>query len=100
MGGEAISASRRREWAESRECHAEIADVYGAAECSDVSTFYVLKNYDRYVESSVPIGKPIFNTQVYLLDDSLNPVPSGHAGEICIAGDAGFSPRQPRSGKR
>jgi len=87
LGGEAISASRIREWAESRECHAKIANVYGAAECSDVSTFYVLKNYDRYVESSVPIGKPIFNTQVYLLDDSLNPVPSGHTGEICIGGD-------------
>jgi amino acid adenylation domain-containing protein len=87
LGGEAISASRIREWAESKECQAEIANVYGAAECSDVSTFYVLKNYGRYVESSVPIGKPIFNTQVYLLDDSLNPVPSGHAGEICIAGD-------------
>jgi amino acid adenylation domain-containing protein len=87
LGGEAISASRIREWAESPECSAEVANVYGAAECSDVSTFYVLKDYKRYVESSVPIGKPIFNTQVYLLDESLNPVAPGVPGEICIAGD-------------
>jgi amino acid adenylation domain-containing protein len=87
LGGEAISASRIREWAESPECCAEIANVYGAAECSDVSTFYVLKNYERYVGSSVPIGKPIFNTQIYLLDESLNPVAFGLPGEICIAGD-------------
>jgi amino acid adenylation domain-containing protein len=87
LGGEAISASRIREWAESPECSAEIANVYGAAECSDVSTFHVLKDYKRYVESSVPIGKPIFNAQVYLLDESLNPVAPGVPGEICIAGD-------------
>jgi amino acid adenylation domain-containing protein len=87
LGGEAISASRIREWAEFPECSTEIANVYGAAECSDVSTFYVLKDYKRYVESSVPIGKPIFNTQVYLLDESLNPVAPGVPGEICIAGD-------------
>lgn len=87
LGGEAISASRIREWAESPECGAEIANVYGAAECSDVSTFYVLKDYKKYVASSVPIGKPIFNTQVYLLDESLNPVAPGEQGEICIAGD-------------
>lgn len=87
LGGEAISASRIREWAESRECSTKVANVYGAAECSDVSTFYVLKNYGRYVETSVPIGKPIFNTQIYLLDESLNPVAFGLPGEICIAGD-------------
>jgi amino acid adenylation domain-containing protein len=87
LGGEAISASRIREWASSPDCGAEVANVYGAAECSDVSTFYVLKDYARYVETSVPIGKPIFNTQVYVLDEFLNPVGFGLPGEICVAGD-------------
>jgi amino acid adenylation domain-containing protein len=87
LGGEAISASRIREWASSHDCGTEVANVYGAAECSDVSTFYVLKDYARYVETSVPIGKPIFNTQVYVLDEFLNPVGFGLPGEICIAGD-------------
>jgi amino acid adenylation domain-containing protein len=87
LGGEAISASRLRHWAESGRCNTEVANVYGAAECSDVSSFYRLKDYQRYIESSVPAGKPIYNSQVYILDKHLNPVPVGAAGEICLAGD-------------
>ena len=87
LGGEAISASRVKPWATSAECKAEIANVYGAAECSDVSSFYRLYDYDRYVETSVPIGKPIWNSQVYLVDQNLKQVPIGVTGEICLAGD-------------
>lgn len=36
---------------------------------------------------SIPIGKPVSNTQVYLLDRHLRPVPIGVLGEICIGGD-------------
>ena len=35
----------------------------------------------------VPIGKPIINTQIYILDQNMEPVPIGITGEICIAGD-------------
>ncbi|KAA3617203.1 MAG: amino acid adenylation domain-containing protein [Calditrichaeota bacterium] len=34
---------------------------------------------------TAPIGKPIINDQVYLLDENFNPVPIGVAGELCIA---------------
>lgn len=86
LGGEAISASRLRAWAESGECRTEAVNVYGVAECSDVSSFHRLKNYRRYVSTSVPLGKPIFNSQVYVLDGALRPVASGTVGEICLAG--------------
>lgn len=36
---------------------------------------------------AVPIGLPIHNMQVYILDDSLNPTPTGSIGEIYISGD-------------
>ncbi|MBD0255166.1 MAG: amino acid adenylation domain-containing protein [Cytophagales bacterium] len=38
-------------------------------------------------ESDIRIGKPIANTQVYLLNDRQQPVPRGGKGEICVAGD-------------
>jgi acyl-coenzyme A synthetase/AMP-(fatty) acid ligase len=87
LGGEPISASRLKKWTESEHCHAKVANVYGIAECTDVSIFYVLKDYDRYIKSSVPAGIPIFNTQFYILDDDLKLVPKGIVGEIFIGGD-------------
>jgi amino acid adenylation domain-containing protein len=87
LGGEAISASRLKRWAASADCGAQIANVYGAAECSDVSTFYLLHDFERYVETSVPIGKPTYNSQVYVLDEKLRRVPIGVTGEICLGGD-------------
>jgi amino acid adenylation domain-containing protein len=86
LGGEAISASRLKNWATAEGPKTRIANVYGAAECSDVSSYYVLHDFDRYIHSSVPIGKHIHNTQIYLLDDNLQLVPSGVTGEICLAG--------------
>ncbi|HXO22436.1 MAG TPA: amino acid adenylation domain-containing protein [Thermoanaerobaculia bacterium] len=87
LGGEAISASRLASWATSPDCTTEIANVYGAAECSDVSSFYRLQDFERYIKTSVPIGKPIYNSRIYILDEELRLVPIGVGGEICLAGE-------------
>lgn len=62
-----------------------IANVYGPTECTTFSTIYNLsENNINY--NSIPIGKPIANTYIYILDSNKEPVPIGTRGEIHIGG--------------
>ncbi|MFK5969463.1 MAG: amino acid adenylation domain-containing protein [Candidatus Marithrix sp.] len=60
-----------------------IWNLYGPTEATVWSTYYKLnKDCDNFV----PIGKPIANTQIYILDNNLQSVSIGIAGEIYIGG--------------
>ena len=87
LGGEAISGARLKDWVDSGTCKTELVNVYGIAECSDVSTYYRLHDFNRYVSGSVPIGIPIDNTRVYVMDSELHRMAVGEVGELCIAGE-------------
>jgi amino acid adenylation domain-containing protein len=63
-------------------------NVYGPTETTIWSTYYDLADYRE--GPAVPIGSPIANTSIHILDGDLNPTPQGAAGEICIGG-AGLS---------
>ena len=69
---------------------AELHNLYGPTEASvDVSFWACLhqsspKGNSITHQKTVPIGRPIANTQIYLLDEYLNPVPMGVAGEVYI----------------
>ncbi len=86
VGGEPLSAGRVANWATKAERRGKLVNVYGVAECTDVSSFYILKDFAKYTTSGVPIGKPIRNTQIHILDKNLLPVNPGEVGEICISG--------------
>jgi amino acid adenylation domain-containing protein len=86
LGGEPINAIRLRAWAEHAQNETRIANVYGTAECSDVSTYHILKHYAAYAARGVPAGFPIANTQIFVVDDCGRVVPPGEAGEIVICG--------------
>ncbi|SFD15634.1 non-ribosomal peptide synthetase [Pseudoalteromonas denitrificans] len=62
--------------------HAQLHNLYGPTEASIDVTAWTCSESDR----QVPIGYPIANTQIYILDDHLQPVPVGVAGEIFIGG--------------
>ena len=81
LGGEAVPSSLIRVLRQV--FHSEILNMYGPTETTVWSTC------GRVEESgtTVSIGTPIANTQVYLLDAALQPVPHGEPGELFIGGD-------------
>nr|WP_017317816.1 non-ribosomal peptide synthetase [Mastigocladopsis repens] len=60
--------------------------VYGPTENTTFSSYYCVQKLPE-LAISIPIGRPITNTQIYLLDTNLQPVPIGVVGELYIGGD-------------
>lgn len=63
----------------------EVWNMYGPTETTIWSTIQPVHHHD-IPEGYEPIGKPIANTTVYVLDKNLNPVPTGVPGELYIGG--------------
>ncbi len=59
-------------------------NLYGPTEAAIDVTYWSCQTSDAF--KTPPIGRPIQNSQIYLLDESLNPVPIGVTGELYIAG--------------
>ncbi|HEX3045261.1 MAG TPA: amino acid adenylation domain-containing protein [Bacillota bacterium] len=63
-----------------------IIHVYGPTESTVYATYYPIDEINQKM-GTVPIGKPLANTQVYIVDKNNNLQPVGVPGELCIAGD-------------
>ncbi len=61
-----------------------ILNGYGPTENTIFTTFHLI---DQFYEKEIPIGKPVANTQILILDANDRVVPVGIPGEICAAGD-------------
>ena len=68
---------------------AEIRNLYGPSEDTTYSTYYKLEKGKAY--KTIPVGRPISNTQAYILDQNLQLTPLGIAGKLYLAGE-GISP--------
>lgn len=62
-----------------------ILNGYGPTETTICSTLYEVDPAHRY-PGNTPIGRPVANTHIYLLDRALNPVPVGVVGDLYIGG--------------
>jgi len=81
VGGEALPASLARQLQEA--VPGEVRNMYGPTETTVWSTTYPLSE----ISNGVPIGRPLANTKIYILDDYFQPVPVGVPGELLIGGD-------------
>ncbi|WP_027571532.1 non-ribosomal peptide synthetase [Bradyrhizobium sp. WSM1743] len=63
-----------------------LINAYGASECSDDVSLHRLTKAPAIAAGNVPVGAPLPNTQLYVLDANLQPQPIGVAGELCIGG--------------
>jgi amino acid adenylation domain-containing protein len=84
-GGEALSARHVRK-ALSALAEATIINGYGPTEGTTFTCCHSMRPGDA-VPESVPIGRPISNTFVYILDEDRNPVAAGETGELYAGGD-------------
>ncbi len=83
-GGDVLSAPHVRKVTKTlRNCR--LINGYGPTENTTFTCCQTLTSADT--GRSVPIGRPISNTQVYVLSNELEPVPAGVPGELCIGGD-------------
>lgn len=81
--GEALPVEYERRFFECLS-KAELHNLYGPTEASIDVSYYACKPKSTY--SSVPIGKPVANTQLHILDSELQPVPLGVVGELYLGG--------------
>jgi amino acid adenylation domain-containing protein len=63
-----------------------LVHVYGPTENTTFSSYYQVIEVPE-LATSIPIGTPITNTQIYILDANLKPVPTGVVGELYIGGE-------------
>jgi amino acid adenylation domain-containing protein len=85
LTGEALPPALCQQWFE---IYPEIPllNAYGPTECSDDVTHYPLYEAPQSDWFTIPIGYPLPNTQLYVLDPWLQPVPIGVAGELYVGG--------------
>jgi amino acid adenylation domain-containing protein len=86
VGGEALSVKHIRR-AQEVLPSTQLINGYGPTESTTFTTCYRIPRDLKDTVTSIPLGKPIGNTRVYVLDRNLQPVPIGVAGELHIAGD-------------
>jgi amino acid adenylation domain-containing protein len=85
VGSERAAPERLEAWQQKTPKRIPMFNAYGLTETSITSLVYNIP-YDPLTGHEVPIGKPLANTQVYILDTHMQPAPMGVAGELYIGG--------------
>ncbi|GCE59889.1 linear gramicidin synthase subunit B [Microcystis aeruginosa NIES-4285] len=84
FGGESVDPKWVREVLDNGRPQ-NLLHVYGPTENTTFSSWYLVEDLPA-TATTIPIGKAISNTQIYLLDQNLQPVPIGVSGELYLGG--------------
>ena len=88
IGSEKAAPAKLTEWHNLQIRKPHLINAYGPTEATITTTTYLCgKQQTETASRSVPVGRPIPNARIYLLDANLQLVPQGVPGELCIAGD-------------
>ena len=85
IGGEKAEAQAFRNWQQ----HAgdvRLFNTYGPTEASVAAAWTELTHFDMSGVADLPLGYPVPNVRVWVMDERMRPVPEGLPGEICIGG--------------
>jgi amino acid adenylation domain-containing protein len=82
--GEALPADLCQRWCQMSPV--PLVNAYGPTECSDDVTHLIIEEVPVRTTGVMPIGKALANTQLYILDEGLQPVPLGVAAQLYIGG--------------
>ncbi|ROP35986.1 non-ribosomal peptide synthetase [Saccharothrix texasensis] len=85
LGGEPLPGAQLDVWRK-RHPGARVVNEYGPTETTVGCTSLVIEPDDEIPAEVLSLGRPLWNTQAYVLDDALRPVPPGVVGELYIAG--------------
>lgn len=83
--GEALPPGLCRQWL-TRFPNAPIMNAYGPTECSDDVSHNQIFEPISEDNTRVPIGRPVINTKLYVLDQMMLPVPVGVPGDLYVGG--------------
>src|SRR5262249_12271079 len=88
VGGEKNLPDRYAAWRQLAGERPSLIHVYGLTETTVTSTTYKpsAKTLEQDIQYPLPIGRPLPNTQIYILDARLRPAPLGATGELYIGG--------------
>ena len=102
VGGDKASAEHLSKWREVAGCGVGWINTYGPTEGTIIASLYE-QEAEAEVPATLPIGRPLANVRLYILDRQGEPVPVGVGGELCIAGvgvSRGYLNRAELTGER
>lgn len=87
LGGEQLKTNNIERWIKDDNFKVQICNVYGPTEATDLSSYYWMDKSKLLEQENIPIGKPIYNRYVYILNKEKRICYPGESGEIYLAGE-------------